>query len=167
MNHAHELVERRTSGIPGAGDGLFAKCEIAAGTVLFTYTAEPIKQTLKLSQDRHYTFTVGVTTYCATLDDLGGYINDIVDFKQLTPDESVQLFRGTAPTTHYKYNCQYRHDAATRRLEIITLDTIAPDQELFVSYGVNYWIPRYITGRKITGVARVTTGGDRALPLAR
>jgi hypothetical protein len=164
----HEMLERKVSNIKNAGDGIFATKPIPAGTLLFTYTARLINCPLTLGQDRHYTFDIiidpndetvrGKETYCAAFYDLGGYINDIVDFRPLTQAESLELFKGKPPLTKYTYNCRYEHDVDTKKVRIVTIKDIVPGEELFVSYGVNYWVPRYIVSRLITGVSRVTAG---------
>lgn len=166
---SHPLLQCRSSTISGAGDGVYAVKPIPTGTVLFTYTARKLTYPLTLQQDRHYTFDVVVgdpngksndsrrETYCADLYDLGGFINDIVDFRPLTQAESLALFHLKPPLTANTYNCRYQHDVTTKQVCIVTIKDIAAGQELFVDYGVNYWVPRYITTRKITGIARATT----------
>ncbi|QKE50491.1 hypothetical protein F-VV10_0371 [Faustovirus] len=160
--YEHALLKRQPSSIQGAGYGVFAVAPIPADTVLFTYAAEISNYALTLAQDRCYTFDVvddttgRKNTYCAGMWDLGGYINDIVDFRPLTAAESIALFNLKPPLTANTYNCRFEHDATTKQVRIVAINDIAPGQELFISYGANYWIPRYITGRKITGVAKAT-----------
>ncbi|QJX71119.1 hypothetical protein F-liban_371 [Faustovirus] len=158
-----KLMEVKTSSIPGANNGVFAKTHIDSGSVLFSYQCVPTLTPPKLTDDREYRFDVvdsnnagnaaKTETYAITLTDMGGMINDTVDFRPLSRDESVALFEGKPPRVAYKHNCKFIHSTDTKILTIVASCDINAGDELFVDYGVNYWVPRYVKARYITGIA--------------
>jgi SET domain-containing protein len=151
---SHELVETRPSCITGAGLGVFAKRNIGKNTVLFSYKGVGCLTNVSLKHDREYRFEVAGTSYSVTLDDMGGMINDTVDFRPLTPAESVALFNGMAPKVMREYNCQFTLDGT--ELTIKAICDICAGDELYIDYGVNYWVPRYLKARYVTSIASFT-----------
>ena len=153
MTHQHPLLEEKKSTIANANKGVFAKTAIATGVVLFNYDCEPMYYPPELHLDREYRFDVESKTFGARMYDLGGMINDTVDFRPLTKDESIALFNGSPPRHSLQHNCRFVHSVVTKKMQIVAIRDIAAGDELFVDYGANYWVPRYIKARFITGVA--------------
>jgi len=158
-----KLMEIKASNIPNANNGVFAKTHIDSGSVLFSYQCVPTLTPPKLSDDREYRFDVvdsnnacnaaKTETYAITLTDMGGMINDTVDFRPLSRDESIALFESKPPRLAYKHNCKFIHSTDTKILTIVASCDIDAGDELFVDYGVNYWVPRYVKARYVKGIA--------------
>ena len=116
----------RTSSVPGAGQGLFVERDVRKGQVVCAYTGQRINIAEMLRRkdpnDRAYVMGFGLNKYLCARDRpqvLARFINDHAD-----------------PARH---NVRFVKLWEERRADVVALRDIAAGEELFVSYGSNYW----------------------------
>ena len=116
-------VEVRASTIEGAGDGLFARRNFVTGEVLGDYSGER-RNFLWMLQNENtgYVMCFGLNDYvdaCVAFDCPGRYVNDTFDGRR-----------------------NARFVRASGRAQVVAITPIYAGQEIFASYGDQYWESR-------------------------
>ena len=116
-------VEVRPSTIKGAGDGLFALRQFVTGEVLGDYSGER-RNFLWMLQNENtgYVMCFGLNDYvdaCVAFDCPGRYVNDTFDGRR-----------------------NARFVRASGRAQVVAIKPIAAGEEVFASYGDQYWESR-------------------------
>ena len=116
-------VEVRPSTIEGAGDGLFALRHFVTGEVLGDYSGER-RNFLWMLQNENtgYVMCFGLNDYvdaCVAFDCPGRYVNDTFDGRR-----------------------NARFVRASGRAQVVAITPIYAGQEIFASYGDQYWESR-------------------------
>lgn len=116
----------RPSSVAGAGQGLFVERAVKKGEVVCAYTGQRINIAEMLRRkdpsDRAYVMGFGLNKYLCARDRLhvlARFINDHAD-----------------PARH---NVRFVKLWEERRADVVATRHIAAGEELFVSYGANYW----------------------------
>ena len=139
--------EVKESTIPDSGKGVFAKRDFKQGSIICEYKGVlmPIEQYKRgmVGDDRSigYNDKYQLVGYP---DNLGAYINDIVVFREYTVDELKKCIRENKYPMHEgkQYNCDYL--GKFNRIWVIATSDIEAGNELFASYGPDYWHARMI-----------------------
>jgi hypothetical protein len=145
MNTLDEyLFEVKESSIPGAGKGVFTKYPIGNRQIVCECRGKFCKSDSKdvpLIGPRNIRYSEEFTIVGYD-DDLAGFINDIIDFRQYSEDDIERYIRDGNLLTHpgKEYNCQII--SGSRRVWIMAIKNIEAGEELFASYGDNYWLTR-------------------------
>ena len=117
------------STIPGAGDGLFALRDFAAGEVLADYYGEVLSfAKMALRENRDYI--------------MGGFgLNCYVDAAQQLDCPARYINDSFEPS---RINAQFHKVASERRARVRATRPVAAGEEILASYGEDYWLPRGI-----------------------
>ena len=127
MSSSENQLVVKTSTIPGSGNGLFTKKEIAKGARIVEYTGEIItwKQANKERSFSPYIFYVNrnhVIDAVNTPESLGRYANDA---------------RGMGKVKGLSNNAQFEKDGL--QVYLVATKKIPAGGEIFVGYGKDYW----------------------------
>ncbi len=137
------LLSVGKSTIAGAGVGVFAIRDIPAGTRICEYTGRECS----LAEDRTdmtYTYVVD-QDHVIVGDGISSKINDSVDFRQLSYDETVTFFTQKGLPYLFPHNCKFTVEH--KKVYVDAIANIAPGQELFADYGFKYWAIRVLRMR--------------------
>lgn len=117
------------STIAGAGNGLFATRDFAAGETLATYYGEVLSfAKMALRENRDYI--------------MGGFgLNCFIDAAQQLDCPARYINDCFEPS---KINARFLKVASERRAYVIATRPLAAGEEVFASYGEEYWKPRGI-----------------------
>lgn len=137
----------RESLISGGGEGLFATNFIANGKALGKYGGY-IKPSNRL--------TVSEMDYSIALADGASIvgtgvlakINDTVDLRVLTGEEVRRLLSSDSVVPRHcflEHNVRFRCGLIENqlRVDVVAVRDISPGEELYVDYGVGYWIYKF------------------------
>lgn len=127
MTFLEKHLEVKESTLPGAGKGLFTKIAIPKGTRIIEYKGKVTswKDANKLDGNNGYIFYVSKSVVIDAYSykkSLARYANDA---------------RGLSRVKGIRNNCAYVIE--DKRVYIDALYDIAPGEEIFVSYGKEYW----------------------------
>lgn len=127
--HNRHLVEIRTSKIPGAGFGLFAKYDIPKDTVIDYYYGKNLtKKEFNQSEDHEcmYIMEINKNHYIdgETEKNFISYCNDA---------------RGLTRVPGIRNNSYFCITEDGKNMAMVTSRNIKADEELFVFYGSSYW----------------------------
>ncbi len=141
-------LEVRQSNIPNAGNGVFTKCDIIKDEIICEYRglivqvrkghktkAERAEENKDINLDGEYVIRG---------NSVAAMINDCIDFKKYNPFETISLLsqNGLLTYNNLEHNCKY--EKMGDKQYVIAIRDIKRDEELYVSYGINYWIPKFI-----------------------
>lgn len=136
------IVKKST--IPNAGVGVFALKKFKKGQILGEYRGKSFSQQceLPLPPPKHDDW---MYAYC---DDKNNTIfgnnemsriNDIVDFRQLTPEETMMMDREKKiPLIRKEYNVEFVENKGI--IHIVAEKDLEINDELFIDYGYEYWL---------------------------
>ena len=122
-------VAARPSLLAGAGNGLFALRDFAQGEEVADYFGEVLNlmQSIKRENRDYVMGGFGLNAYVdasAAVDCSGRYINDNFNKERI--------------------NARFDRDRRARRARVVALRRIAAGEEIYASYGEDYWRPRGI-----------------------
>ena len=127
------MLYLKKSIIPGAGKGLFVKKEIKRGDIVCEYEGEIVPWSVceKRSEEGHEGYAFFITkNRCVdayfTKDAIARYANDA---------------KGIGRVEGLKNNSQYeiKTRQGEKRVFIVAIRTIKPNDEVLVDYGKDYW----------------------------
>lgn len=138
------VVKKGISDIPHAGEGLFAKKSLKKNSFVGVYKGYK-KKIDELDMDEQIFSAKIDGDHAIVGTGLGAKINDIVEFRQLSPLESYKIIyqRGSFPKHKGKSYNVYLCKLGKDKVGIIALKDIEEGEELYVSYGVDYWTPLF------------------------
>lgn len=135
-------IEIRPSTIAGAGNGVFATGFIPAGTTICEYEGRLcLTRDDETDQSRSYTID---GKWVIIGDGIGATINDSVEFRPLSYDETVLFFTQKILPHSTQHNCHFDVNIDKKQVWIIATRDIAPGEELFADYGFRYWATRVL-----------------------
>jgi len=122
LERERAYLEVRVSTIAGAGKGLYTKRAIRKGETICEYSGDVLTLLQYLGhEDTSYTLTLSTNAYVDALhsDTHARYINDNAD-----------------PTA---LNARWRKMPREGKALVVATRDIGPNEEIFISYGENYW----------------------------
>ena len=132
-------LEIKDSTIKDSGKGVFAKKKFERGDLLCEYRGVMLRGPTvgtDTTRDLHLTGTDLIirAEQCAA-----SYVNDCIDFRKYTIEETRNyvITRELLLAKGCSYNCAYVH--VTGKMFVVATKNIEIGDELFVSYGNNYW----------------------------
>ena len=141
MENNYLYVKQST--IPNIGEGAFAKDFIPIRTVICEYEGDICtnkKSELLSEYDKNRCLTV---KYDHTIigSNIGSKINNIVKFENYSDKILIDILWNDYLLLHktLKYNCYFQIKPNAVIVEVVTLDDIKKDSELFIPYGKYYW----------------------------
>jgi len=147
-------LEVRNSQIKEAGDGLFVKSgTIDADQVVCEYTGDMVVGHDNLSYAQS-DIAVGVGGDILIVGNgIGAKVNDIAYMTAVSEEEFEKFVRTETYPTYpsYSTNCKFeiKGSGEFARVYIKAIRKIETDEELFISYGSEYWIQRLIRWKLI------------------
>lgn len=141
-------IEIRTSQIKSAGDGIFAKTDIPSGELICEYIGDLVDGGDNLSSDQS-DVAINVGGGLAVVGNgIGAKINDIVKVGPITEEEFDLILASETFPVHdgHIINCAFeiKGSGEFAIVNIVSIRDIQAGEELFISYGYNYWIDRFI-----------------------
>lgn len=134
------MIEIRDSTISGAGKGVFATIDIPEGTHVCEYTGKVIPTSEDFSdRSRSFAMKNGNTILG---DNIGSFINDNVQLRPLSYEETKAFFADRKLPRYGTHNCKYFEWDG--KVFVVTTRDVKKDEELFTDYGFNYWGLRII-----------------------
>ena len=140
----YKLVEKQ-SVVQKGQLGVFADENILPDTIIMTLegTTQPFSP-FSLSEKQ---FRISIADVFIPTG-LGANINDNVDYRQLTYDETAQFFtKKVIPRMEVPHNCVLEIDSTIKIKS--TGELIQSGSELVLDYGTHNWVSRFISDRLI------------------
>lgn len=135
------------SQIPNAGEGVFTTSHIPADTTILEYTGDFVNEESLTDDQAIYAVDIGFGISIVG-NNIASKINDIIMFDKLDSDATRELiFNDIIPIYPDKqYNCKFvvEKNGIFGRAFIKTICDIEPNTELYIKYGSNYWLHRFL-----------------------
>ncbi len=130
-----EMVEIRTSLIPGAGQGLFAKVDIPAGTFIGPYSGRYVtpeeSDAMQDTKEGEYLFFLPECAGLDMYDSIAGDMDDYVSKVNYAP-----AIINRQPTR--LQNVSFQNACTEPYVRLFATRNIRADEELYVDYGPDY-----------------------------
>ena len=128
-------LEVKQSTIPDAGNGVFTTAPFSEGDIICVYRGR-IGKNFGKSSDKVLTIDkdISIDGY-----NIGSLINDIIEVKHYSKEDIVKklLFAQKFDKLDLEYNCKF-----TKKGNVVLITAtkdILAGEELFISYGYQYW----------------------------
>jgi hypothetical protein len=118
------------SGLQDAGLGVYTDDFIPEDTIIGEYTGEIIESYNQEYNDYYYELVEP--------DEANGIMGIGIDSSKL-PRCYMGMINDAQFSTKYSNNCIFEGDVEQKKVYVVSLRDIEPGEELFVSYGENYW----------------------------
>ncbi len=130
-----EMVEIRPSLIPGAGEGLFAKVDIPAGTFIGPYSGRYVtpeeSDAMQDTKEGEYLFFLpecaGVELYDSIAGDMDDYVSKVNYAPAIINRQPTRL-----------QNVSFQNACSEPYVRLFATRAIRADEELYVDYGPDY-----------------------------
>jgi hypothetical protein len=119
------------SGLLDAGLGVYTDDFIPENTIIGEYTGEIIESYNIESNDYYYELVEP--------DEAGGKMGIGIDSSEL-PRCYMGMVNDAQFSKQYSNNCSFESEVEEKKVYVVSLRDIEPGEELFVSYGENYWV---------------------------
>lgn len=132
------------STIDEAGEGVFVTRDVKAGEVLCEYLGEIV------TKDKPYDHNVAYETVTGVIilgNAVASKINDNVHLRKMTYSETENFFKNKIVLRYaHEHNCAYCDESTEGVPKVLIKATkdISSDDELFIDYGINYWVFEYL-----------------------
>lgn len=122
--------------------GVFTSKDILSGAVICQHSGNVVT-TEAVVRDHTTTYATSTGTIISC-DSISNKINDIVDVRKLSYDETEKFFKSKElpKIAGVAYNCKF--EETDGNVFVVAIADIAAYSELFIDFGANYWVFEFL-----------------------